>query len=662
MKKSEYEELCQKIWEHNRLYYVEAAPIISDEAFDKMLRKLEEIEKEHPEWVTPESPTQRVNEIPSTGFRAVPHRIPMLSLANTYSKEEVADFLKRVQKLTAKTPTYCCEIKMDGVAVTARYEKGRFVQGLTRGDGRRGDDITTNMRTIGSLPLKLYGKGVPEVLEVRGEVFMPHAAFQKQNAAKEAAGEEVWANPRNAAAGSLKLLDSRLVAKRGLQIFFYGIAEDSANTVHSQFEAHKFLKSLGFPILPHLGKASTLEEIWEFAEKIRQERPKFPFDIDGIVIKLDDFREQNRLGTTSKNPRWAVAYKFAAEQAVTRIHAITVQVGRTGVLTPVAELDPIFLAGSTIGRATLHNADEIKRKDIRVGDWVTIEKGGDVIPKVVGVDLKRRPAQSHPWHMSKHCPACGASVVHVEGEVAIRCPNKMGCPAQSVRRIEFFAGKHAMDIDGMGVRVVEQLVEKGFVTRPSDIYLLTELEVAQLDGFKAKSIQNLLNSIDKSRDVTLEKFIMALSIPHIGARTAEDLAQKTGSIQALMKMSFDELKEIEGIGDVVAASIVNYFSDPDHQEEVNRLLQYGVKPHKVEVVSYSHHPFGGKTFVLTGTLEKYTRSAAAALIKERGGKIADSVTKKTDFVIAGEDPGSKLDKARQLGIAVLTEKEFISRL
>lgn len=660
MTRTEYDKLCQEVWRHNRLYY-EATPEISDEAFDHLLKKVEEIEKKHPEWVTSASPTQRVGEI-ATSFHTVAHRIPMLSLANTYSKEELVDFLNRVHKLTGKKgSTFSCELKMDGIAITALYEKGIFKQGITRGDGKKGDDITSNMRTISTLPLQLYGSHVPERLEVRGEVFMPHQVFKKINEERKEAEELLWANPRNAAAGSLKMLDPSLVAKRGLRVVFYGIAESSSAGITSQFESHAYLKSLGLPVLAEVALCHTLDEIWAFADKVRGLRTKLPFDIDGIVVKLDDLKEQQRLGNTDKNPRWAVAYKFAAEQAVTRIEDILVQVGRTGVLTPVALLQPVFLAGSTIARATLHNEEEVLRKDIRIGDTVTIEKGGDVIPKVVEVDLKKRPSHSHAWKMPTHCPACGAAVVRSPGEVAVRCPNTVGCPEQVLRRLEFFVCKAALDIDNMGEKVVEQLYKRGFVKRPSDIFGLTELQLAQLDGFKAKSINNLLTSIQKARTPTLERFIMALGIKHVGASTAADLAAKTGSIQNLMQMKAEELQNIEGIGSIVATAVTEYFADPANVQEIERLLHY-LTPHQQEVITYVDHPFHGKNFVLTGSLENYTRTTAAALIKERGGKVTDSVSKKTDYVLAGTDPGSKLDKARTLQIPILDEPSFTKML
>lgn len=658
-----YEKLCQEIWDHNRRYYTDNQPIISDEAFDRLLAQLEAIEAMHPEWISPTSPTQRVNEFITQGFKSVPHRNPMLSLANTYSKDEIAEFIKRMHKLVEHQQlAFSCELKMDGIAITAIYEKGAFVKGITRGNGKIGDDITVNMRTIESLPLRLYGDIVPDYLEVRGEVYMPHAVFKQLNESRAASDEGLWANPRNAAAGSLKLLDPREVAKRRLSIAFYSVAEDSSSSLSRQYEVHDFLKQLGLPALEHHAICYNLDDIWEFAEKVLKLRPKLEYDIDGIVIKVDDLREQKRLGSTAKSPRWAVAYKFAAEQAITRVLGITVQIGRTGTLTPVAELDPVFLAGSTISRATLHNAEEVQRKDVRVGDVVVIEKGGDVIPKVVSVDFSKRIGEGSPWTMPDKCPSCGAAVVKVSGEVAVRCPNSHGCPEQQLRRLIYFSGKSSMDIENMGEKVVEQLVTRGFVKRPSDIYRLSEEQLYQLEGFKAKSVQNLISSIEKSRHVPLDRFIMALGIKHIGSETAELLAKKAGTIETLSTMPMEELVRIDGIGEKVASAVVDYFANEKNRQEIFDLLALGVVPYQLKTVSYQGHPFYDKMFVLTGSLQNYTRSAAAALIKDRGGKVSDSVSKKTDYLIAGEAAGSKFDKAQMLGIPILTEEQFSSML
>lgn len=659
MTHNDYKRLCDEIWHHNKLYYIDHAPEISDREFDELLKNLEKIEKGHPEWVTPDSPTQRVGEMLSEGFKTVKHRVPMLSLANSYSKEEIDDFIVRLQKLLGSTHlTFSCELKMDGIAVAALYKNGVFVQGVTRGDGKEGDDITANMKTIPSLPLRLFGKELPELLDIRGEVFLSHHAFNAMNKQREALGEPLWANPRNAAAGSLKLLDPAEVAKRELSVYFYGIAEDSTGAVHYQSELHDFLKRLGLPTLEYQTKCNSLTEIWAFIENIRKIRSTLSYDIDGVVIKLDSLRDQKKVGVTGKSPRWAIAYKFAAEQAKTRIRDITVQVGRTGVLTPVAELEPVFLAGSTISRATLHNEDEVQRKDIRIGDTVIIEKGGDVIPKVVEVDLKLRPHHTLPWKMPEYCPSCGSKVERVPEEVAVRCPNIAGCPDQKLRRISYFVAKGAMDIDHLGIKIVELLVNEKLVEKPSDLYTLTANQLYQLEGFKEKSVNNLLKSIQKSKDVPLANFIMAIGIKYVGAGTAELLAGKAGNMKKLSQLTRDELLSIDGIGDKVADAVVEYFANHKNIEELDRLYSLGVHPRTVEVVDYGDHPFKGKTFVLTGTLENYTRDQASALVKERGGKVTGSVSAKTDYVLAGEEPGSKLAKAELLGVKILSELEF----
>jgi len=657
---SDYHKLIDEIRKHDRLYFVESRPIITDYEYDQLYKKLEKMERDHPDWVIETSPTQRVGKAQSKGFRQGTHESQMLSLANTYSEDELQDFIERVYKLLEKKHVpFSAELKMDGVAVSVRYEKGILCRALTRGDGKKGDDITANMKTIHSVPLELIGSHVPDVLEVRGEVFMPHKAFEKQNKNKE----EPWANPRNAAAGSLKLLDPREVAARGLAAVFYGLAEMEKPPVNTQSEVHDYLKKLGLPVFAHEYRTvcATPSEIMKFADKIEKNRPHFPFDIDGIVIKVDPFKYHAVLGTTGKSPRWAVAYKFAPEQAVTQINDITVQIGRTGVLTPVAELKAVFLAGSTISRATLHNQEEIERKDIRIGDWVTIEKGGDVIPKVVSVDKKRRPHGTHPWKMPTQCPSCGAHVVRSEELVAVRCPN-LKCEEQMIRRFAYFASKDAMDIDHLGIKVVEQLVKKKLVSQLADIYMLNEKELAKLDGFKEKSIDNLLKSIDASRKVSLARFILALGIRYIGEETAELLAQEAGSMEDLSAMTEDDLLKIQGIGQKMAEAVVSFFKDSHNRKEVEALLKAGVHPETSKRVRRTDHAFSGKTFVLTGTLASYTRSEAEELIKERGGKVSGSVSRKTDFVLFGEEAGSKLDKAKELGISLLTEEQFKKKL
>ncbi len=656
----EYKKLVEQIRKHDVLYYQNSKPEISDYEYDHLLKQLEAIEKEHPDLIDPDSPTQRVGEMLTGGFKQVTHAVPMLSLANTYTKQEVEDFIERVTKwLDGKRPHFSTELKMDGIAVTAIFKEGVFVQGVTRGDGRKGDDITQNMKTIRSLPLKLSGKNIPDLLEVRGEVFMHKTVFESLNQKKEEMGEAPWANPRNAAAGSLKLLNPKETAERKLSIVFYGIAQDSGGECKTQKECLDRIQDLGLPIFEkgfHTVCKSS-DDVMAFGDHVEKKRPHLSYEIDGIVVKVDELKWQEALGATDRSPRWAVAYKFSPEQAVTQILDITVQVGRTGVLTPVAELNPVPLAGSVIARATLHNQEEISRKDFRIGDFVVIEKGGDVIPKVVQVDLSKRPAKTHPWHMPHHCPICSTAVVHVEGEVAVRCPNPE-CPEQILRKIIFFASKDAMDIGHFGEKVTEQLFQKGLIKNCSDIYTLTEKKLSELEGFKEKSIQNLLDSIEASKKCSLARFILALGIKYVGEGTAEDLASKAQTIEALFEMTKEELLEIEGVGEKVAQSVYEYFHDHHNQKEIEKLLERGVEP-KAPKNSFDHsHPFYGKTFVLTGTLKDYTRSQASNLIKEKGGKVAPSVSAKVDYLLFGEDPGSKWDKAKKLKIHLLTEEEF----
>jgi len=663
MSKEEYLKLLKEIKRHNQLYFDQSSPEITDYEYDLLVKQAEEIEASHPDWVPADTPTRQVQERPTKGFKQVQHDVPMLSLANTYSREEVADFVARVYKLLEREDVeFCVELKMDGVAISVRYEKGKLVRAVSRGNGRKGDDITANVKTIRSIPHELKGTNIPDLLEVRGEVFIPTHDFAEMNREREEAGDVTWANPRNAAAGSLKLLDATEVAKRKLDIVFYNVITRE-KILKTQSENHHFLKKMGLPTgkEKHFAVCRSLDEIFAFADRIEEERPSLPFEIDGIVIKVNALRDHDIMGATGKSPRWAAAYKFAPEQAETVIEDITVQVGRTGVLTPVAELQPVPLAGSTISRATLHNEEEVMRKDIRVGDSVIIEKGGDVIPKVVEVIQNKRPKHSKPWHMPTHCPICGTEVIRREGEVAVRCPNRTTCGGQNLRRISFFASKNAMDIDHLGPEIVKKLIEIGFVSRISDLYRLTENELTQLEGFKEKSIHNLLASLEASKKVTLARFIFAIGIPYVGEGTAQLLADAAGSIERLKEMSEEELCEIDGVGDKVAKSIVEFLSDEKHLKEIEELLELGVQPtaaHK----KIAGHAFAGKTFVLTGSLEEFTRTEAANLIKERGGKVSSSVSKKTDFVLVGEDPGSKYDKAQKLGVAILDEKSFKAML
>lgn len=643
---------------HDRHYYDETAPVISDYEYDQLLYAIREYEEKHPSDILPNSPTRRVAEAPTTGFVQKSHMVPMMSLANTYSEEEVADFIKRVHKLLEKTNVdFCCELKMDGTAISLRYKKGILFHALTRGNGRSGDDVTANIKTIKTVPLELSGSDFPDDFEVRGEVYLSLASFHALNFEREELGLETFANPRNAAAGSLKLLDPSIVEKRKLNLVCYGVAEGQLSS-KNQEHIHLLLKKWGLPIadVKHIRIAHDLEGIMGFAQEIQKKRENLPFEIDGIVIKVNDRSLHDILGSTGKTPRYAIAYKFAPEQAHTKILDITVQVGRSGVLTPVAELEPVFLSGSTIARATLHNQDEVARKDIRVGDVVVIEKGGDVIPKVVGVDLAQRKHHHPAWHMPKQCPVCKTDVIHRAGEVAVRCPNPL-CYGQRTRKIAYFASKHAMDIEHMGERVVEQLVEKGLVSRISDIYLLTEVDLMNLEGFKEKSIHNLLESIQASKKCPLSRLIMGLGIPFVGIETAEELANEARDIDVLLHMKEEEFNAMKGIGEKTASAIYTFFQDSENREEIKRLLSHGVTPQKMKE-KMTGHPFSGKTFVLTGSLSDYSRDEASSLIKERGGKVTGTVSKNTDYVLVGEDPGSKYAKAQELGIPILSEEQF----
>ena len=652
-----YDALVEEIEEHDFLYYGKSTPKITDYEYDMLLKELEAIEREHPEWISHNSPTQRVGESITEAFTQVEHKVPMLSLSNTYSEEEIGEFIKRTEKAIGKAPLlFHAELKMDGIAVTAIYEKGRLLRCMTRGNGKKGDDITANMKTIRSLPLKLNTDNPPELLEVRGEVFMRKEVFHALNAEKEERGEEPLANPRNAAAGSLKLLDPKETARRKLSVFFYGVAQDTSETCKAQGDVYPYLQRLGFcqADKEFFSSGTSPEELLTFALSVEEKRSSLPYEIDGIVIKLSDLAQQKALGATGKHYKWAAAYKFAPEQAKTLVEKITVQVGRTGVLTPVAELKPTALAGSTVSRATLHNEEEVERKDIREGDFVFIEKGGDVIPKVVSVDFAKREPMSVPWKMPSHCPSCHSKVIRVDGEVAVRCPNEE-CLEKRLGKISFFVSKGAMDIANLGEKVVEQLFTEGLIKTAADLYRLKEEDLKPLEGFKEKSIGNLLRSIEKSKECSLPAFIFALGIKYVGINTAEALAKQVGFLEPIFSMSEGAFLEIEGVGDKVAASLHEYFQT--RGEFVNELLSLGVSPKEEKPVDKSH-PLSGKTFVLTGTLPTLSRGEATALIKQVGGKVSSSISSKTDYLLLGEDPGSKLDKAQKLGVKQISEEKL----
>lgn len=667
----DYEALCDEVWHHNRLYFQESRPEISDDDYDKLVKRLEAIEEKHPDWISDTSPTRRLGEKPLEGFQEVVHSQVMLSLEKAFTQEEMQDFHKRMQKLLeTSTVSYSGELKLDGLAISVTYEKGRFVRAVTRGDGRVGSDVTQNLKTIRTLPLRLNTKDVPDILEVRGEVFLPKAAFTKMNEERAEEDLPLWANPRNAAAGSLKLLDPKEVAKRSdLSVVFYGIATPSKELPKSQYEVHHYLAEIGLPtpstFLKPYGKFTSLarlhsvDDIMQFANKVTFERLKLPFAIDGVVIKLDNLAAFETLGSTGKHPRGAIAYKFSAEQAWTYLKEIVVQVGRTGVLTPVAELEPVQLAGSCIARATLHNFEEIERKDIRPLDYVCIEKGGDVIPKVVAVDRHKRSSESVPFKPPHVCPSCHTPVVKDPHEVAWRCPNSDGCFEQILRRLVHFASKSGLEIEHLGDKVMEQLVRKGFVKKFSDIFRLDREQLSQLEGFKDKAIANLLESIQKAKKCALSRLIMALGIRFVGTQMADELALTTKSLEKLMSMTKEELLELPGAGEKVATSLIEYFAKEENRKELMALQELGVNT-VAESMSYdTSHPFYNKMVVLTGTLESMGRNEAIAKVRAKGARTADTVSKKIDFLVVGEEPGSKLEKAKKLGVTVLNEEQFL---
>jgi len=670
--KARHAKLVEEIRKHDYYYYVLAKPVISDREYDRLYHELVELEKKFPELVTPDSPTQRVGGAPLPEFKPVQHAVPMMSLDNTYSEGEVREFLNRVRRiLPDEKLEWVVEPKVDGVAVSLRYENGQLVVGATRGDGVTGDDITANIKTIRSVPLVVRASPdtVPAVLEVRGEVYMTRAGFEKLNAERRAAGEELFANPRNAAAGSLKLLDPREVAKRPLDIVLYGLGQvagdrPKSKTPRTQVELLDWLKTLGFKTPERTWFCRSEPELFDAIAELDKVRRNFPYETDGAVIKLNSFDQQRRLGATAKAPRWAIAYKYAAEQAQTKLKGITVQVGRTGALTPVAELEPVFLAGSTISRATLHNEDYIRDKDIRIGDTVVIEKAGEVIPAVVGVVLEKRTGKETVFKFPKTCPECGSKVAKeqtadaAEGAVW-RCLNP-DCPAQIRGRIEHWCSRGAMDIEGAGDVLIAQLVKTGLVHDVADLYNLKLEQVAALERMGEKSARNFLNAVEASKQRDMWRVLHGLGILHVGAGVAKALARHYATLDDLFAASAEELTMVEDIGAVIANSIVQWYSQDRNRRLIEKLRKAGIN---FTSSLYSERagagPFAGKTFVLTGTLASMTREQATAKIESLGGKVAGSVSKKTDFVVAGTDPGSKLDKARQLGVKVIDEAEFI---
>ncbi len=654
------ERLRRLIREHDRKYYVENRPEISDQEYDRLLKELSRLETAYPECVTADSPTQRIGDQPIEGFKPVRHAVRMLSMDNTYSPEELEAFDQRIKRQLGKEEvTYFVELKMDGVSVSLLYEGGKFILGATRGDGATGDDITANLKTLRSIPLSLEGEKLPRRMEVRGEVFMPRPSFLRLNREREKKGEELFANPRNAAAGSLKLLDPRLTAKRHLEITCHGVGLMEGFSCETQEELLQSFRRWGLRINSFLFKTDSLKELIRYCDGWSEKRRTLPYDIDGMVVKVNSFANQRRLGETTKSPRWMIAYKFPAQRARTKLLSIEVQVGRTGALTPVAILEPVFLAGTTVSRASLHNEDEIERRDVRTGDQVWIEKAGEIIPQVVGPLKEKRTGKEKRFVMPKRCPVCGQPVRRLPEEVASRCEN-LRCPAQIKERILHFASRRAMDIEGMGEAMVEQLVERDLVKDVGDLYFLTADRLSQLERMGDKSVANLLQAVEASGSRELQRLIYALGIRHVGIHAAQLLADHFHSIECLKSAAVEELTALHEVGEVMAQATRDFFQHPETEKVLAKLRKAGLRME--EKAAHRQGPLQGKTFVLTGTLSGTTRIEATVAIEKRGGRVAGSVSRQTDYVVAGESPGSKGDKARALGIPILNEKQFQSLL
>ncbi|OQP02893.1 NAD-dependent DNA ligase LigA [Geobacillus sp. 44B] len=656
------EELRELLNKYNYEYYVLDRPSVPDAEYDRLMQELIALEEQYPEFKTKDSPSQRVGGQPLDAFQKVEHRIPMLSLANAFHEGDLRDFDRRVRQEVGDDVAYVCELKIDGLAVSVRYENGYFVQGATRGDGVTGEDITENLKTIRSLPLRLKEA---VTLEARGEAYMPKASFERLNEQRKQRGEELFANPRNAAAGSLRQLDPKIAASRHLDLFVYSLANAEELGIDSHSAALDYLQTLGFKVNPERRRCANIDEVIRFVSEWHEKRSHLPYDIDGIVIKVDSFEQQEQLGATAKSPRWAIAYKFPAEEVVTKLIGIELNVGRTGVVTPTAILEPVRVAGTTVQRATLHNEDFIREKDIRIGDSVVIKKAGDIIPEVVSVVLDRRTGQEVPFAMPTHCPECGSELVRFEGEVALRCINPK-CPAQIREGLIHFVSRQAMNIEGLGEKVISQLFREGLIHDVADIYRLTKEQLINLERMGEKSATNLLAAIEASKQNSLERLLFGLGIRYVGAKAAKVLAEHFETMDRLQNATKEELMAIHEIGEKMADSIVAYFAKPEVKELLNELRAYGVNmeykgpktPKAGDVDSY----FAGKTVVLTGKLESLSRNEAKEKIEQLGGKVTGSVSKNTDLVIAGADAGSKLAKAKQLNIEIWDETRFLQEI
>ena len=648
---------------HNYYYYIKDNPIISDAQYDSLMRNLEALEKKYPELITPDSPTRRIGAPLEGGFSTVEHGERMLSLQDAFSYQELKDFLARVYKDLERGEgevEFICELKIDGSAVSLVYEDGRFVRGATRGDGVLGEDITSNLRTIRAIPLRLFKKAgvkIPSRLEVRGEVYLAKDEFKRINTEREEEGLATFANPRNAAAGSLRQIDPKNTAGRRLNIFVYGAVVPPELDISSHYRMLNYLSEVGLKVNPNIKKAAGFGEIKRYLESWEEKRKNLPYETDGVVVKVDDFSYQQKLGQTSRNPRWAIAYKFPPEEEVTQILDIKVNVGRTGTLTPVAVLRPVKVAGSTISHATLHNEDEVRRKGVMVGDWVIIHKAGDVIPEIVKVIKERRDGNQKKFMMPEKCPVCGSRVVKPEGEVALRCTS-MACPAQQYERIVHFASKGAMDIEGLGPAVVEKLLDKKLIKDAADIYYLKYDDIFSLENFKEKSTQKLLRAIEDSKKRPLPRLLFAMGIRHVGSHTADVLSEVFPDLDSLMHTGYEKIEEIKEIGPKIAESAVTFFKQDDNLKVIEKLRKAGVNFGSAAKRILEKEAFAGKTFVLTGKLNDFSREEATGIIENFGGRVTSSVSRTTDAVLVGESPGSKLDDARRFNIRLISEEEF----
>jgi DNA ligase (NAD+) len=656
--------LRREIAEHDHQYYVLDMPAIPDAEYDRLFRELQDLERRFPDIVVPDSPTQRVGGSPAEGFAEVRHEAAMLSLDNAFSPEDVAAFDRRVRERTGTEPVaYSAEPKLDGVAISLVYEGGLLVRGATRGDGTVGEDVTHNVRTIRSIPLRLAGSGFPAHMEVRGEIYMPRAGFRLLNEEAARRGERLFANPRNAAAGSLRQLDPRMTATRPLEMFAYGVGGFSGGalpTCHSGTLAE--LRRWGIRICPDVALVTGIEGCLRFYARLAARRASLPYDTDGVVYKVDDYELQRRLGAVARAPRWAIAHKFPAEEQLTRVEGIDFQVGRTGALTPVARLAPVLVGGATVSNATLHNMSELGRKDVRVGDTVVVRRAGDVIPEVMSVVLERRPAGAMPIQPPAACPACGSEVLTPEGQVIARCSGGLFCPAQRREALRHFASRRAMDIQGLGEQLADQLVERELVRTPGDLYRLKVADLESLERMGPRSAAKLVTALEKSKDTTLERFLLGLGIPEVGEATSGTLARHFGSLEKLMAANEEELREVPDVGPIMADAIHTFFRQPHNQDVIMDLRRAGITWPDLPPKPAAPRALAGKTFVLTGTLVGMTRDEARDRIVALGGKVAGSVSSRTSYVVAGADPGSKLDRAVKLGLPVLDEDQFVSLL